>query len=50
MGEALRSELRQMHDNTGIRVTLIEPGMTDTEFFDDSARRTRSQTTTSPAR
>jgi NADP-dependent 3-hydroxy acid dehydrogenase YdfG len=35
MGEALRSELRQMHDNSGIRVTLIEPGMTDTEFFDD---------------
>ena len=35
MGEALRAELRQMHDNTGIRVTLIEPGMTDTEFFDD---------------
>src|SRR5215207_5518465 len=35
MGEALRSELRQMHDNTGIRVTLIEPGMTDTEFFDE---------------
>jgi NADP-dependent 3-hydroxy acid dehydrogenase YdfG len=34
MGEALRAELRQMHDNTGIRVTLIEPGMTDTEFFD----------------
>jgi NADP-dependent 3-hydroxy acid dehydrogenase YdfG len=34
MGEALRSELRQMHDNSGIRVTLIEPGMTDTEFFD----------------
>src|SRR3954468_12656861 len=35
MGEALRSELRQMHDNTGIRVTLIEPGMTDTPFFDN---------------
>ena len=35
MGEALRAELRQMRDNTGIRVTLIEPGMTDTEFFDD---------------
>ncbi len=35
MGEALRSELRQMHDNSGIRVTLIEPGMTDTEFFED---------------
>jgi NADP-dependent 3-hydroxy acid dehydrogenase YdfG len=34
IGEALRSELRQMHNNTGIRVTLIEPGMTDTEFFD----------------
>jgi NADP-dependent 3-hydroxy acid dehydrogenase YdfG len=35
MGEALRGELRQMHDNTAIRVTLIEPGMTDTPFFDD---------------
>jgi NADP-dependent 3-hydroxy acid dehydrogenase YdfG len=35
MGEALRSELRQMHDNSGIRVTVIEPGMTDTPFFDD---------------
>jgi NADP-dependent 3-hydroxy acid dehydrogenase YdfG len=35
MGEALRSELRQMHDNSGIRVTLIEPGMTDTEFFSE---------------
>ena len=34
IGEALRQELRQMHDNSGIRVTLIEPGMTDTEFFD----------------
>jgi len=34
IGEALRSELRQMRENTGIRVTLIEPGMTDTEFFD----------------
>ncbi len=34
IGEALRQELRQSHDNTGIRVTLIEPGMTDTEFFD----------------
>jgi NADP-dependent 3-hydroxy acid dehydrogenase YdfG len=35
LGEALRQELRQMHDNSGIRVTLIEPGMTDTPFFDD---------------
>jgi NADP-dependent 3-hydroxy acid dehydrogenase YdfG len=36
MGESLRSELRQMHDNTAIKVTLIEPGMTDTPFFDNS--------------
>ncbi len=35
MGEALRAELRQMRDNTSIRVTLIEPGMVDTPFFDD---------------
>ena len=34
IGEALRQELRRMHDNAGIRVTLISPGMTDTEFFD----------------
>jgi NADP-dependent 3-hydroxy acid dehydrogenase YdfG len=34
IGEALRAELRQMHDNQAIRVTLIEPGMTDTPFFD----------------
>jgi NADP-dependent 3-hydroxy acid dehydrogenase YdfG len=34
MGEALRAELRQMHDNHAIRVTLIEPGMVDTPFFD----------------
>ena len=35
IGEALRAELRQMHDNHEIRVTLIEPGMTDTPFFDN---------------
>jgi NADP-dependent 3-hydroxy acid dehydrogenase YdfG len=35
IGEALRQELRQMHENTSIRVTLIEPGMVDTPFFDD---------------
>jgi len=35
MGEALRQELRQMHDNKRIRVTLIEPGMVDTPFFDN---------------
>ncbi|HEX5712842.1 MAG TPA: SDR family oxidoreductase [Solirubrobacterales bacterium] len=34
IGEALRGELRQMHDNTAIKVTLIEPGITDTDFFD----------------
>ncbi|HTT94175.1 MAG TPA: SDR family oxidoreductase [Solirubrobacterales bacterium] len=35
IGEALRQELRQMHENERIKVTLIEPGITDTEFFDD---------------
>jgi len=35
MGEALRQEIRQMHENTRIRVTLIEPGMVDTPFFDN---------------
>jgi NADP-dependent 3-hydroxy acid dehydrogenase YdfG len=34
-GEALRQELRQMRDNDAIKVTLIEPGMVDTPFFDD---------------
>jgi NADP-dependent 3-hydroxy acid dehydrogenase YdfG len=32
MGEALRQEVS---DGTDIRVTLIEPGMTDTPFFDN---------------
>jgi NADP-dependent 3-hydroxy acid dehydrogenase YdfG len=31
MGEAIRADL----NDTGIRTTLIEPGMTDTPFFDD---------------
>ncbi len=35
IGEALRAELRQMHDNHAVKVTLIEPGMTDTPFFDN---------------
>lgn len=39
IGEALRQELRSMHDNTAIRATLIEPGMVDTPFFDDSPQR-----------
>jgi NADP-dependent 3-hydroxy acid dehydrogenase YdfG len=34
IGEALRGELRQIHQNHAIRVTLIEPGMVDTPFFD----------------
>ena len=35
IGEALRQELRQVDDNDRIKVTLVEPGITDTEFFDD---------------
>jgi NADP-dependent 3-hydroxy acid dehydrogenase YdfG len=35
IGESLRAELRQVHENMAIRVTLIEPGMVDTPFFDD---------------
>ncbi len=35
IGESLRGELREMHENTKIKVTLIEPGMTDTDFFDN---------------
>jgi NADP-dependent 3-hydroxy acid dehydrogenase YdfG len=35
IAEALRAELHQMHDNHSIRVTLIEPGMTDTAFFEN---------------
>ena len=33
MGEAARQEL----NGTGVRVTLIEPGMVDTPFFDNAA-------------
>jgi NADP-dependent 3-hydroxy acid dehydrogenase YdfG len=29
-----------MHQNTGIKVTLIEPGMVDTPFFDNSPGET----------
>ncbi len=35
IGESLRAELRQIHENNRIRVTLIEPGMVDTPFFDN---------------
>ena len=34
IGESLRQELRQMHENSAIKVTLIEPGMVSTPFFD----------------
>jgi NADP-dependent 3-hydroxy acid dehydrogenase YdfG len=34
-GEALRAELRGMRDNTGIRVTTVEPGAVDTPFFEN---------------
>ena len=46
MGESLRQEL----NDTGVRVTLIEPGMVDTPFFDNPRRRARCSPTTSPAR
>ena len=35
IGEGLRQELRQMRENHTIRVTLLEPGIVDTDFFDD---------------
>lgn len=36
IGHNLRAELRQLPEENSIRVTLIEPGMVDTPFFDDS--------------
>jgi NADP-dependent 3-hydroxy acid dehydrogenase YdfG len=35
IGETLRQELRSDDSTRGIRVTLIEPGMVDTPFFDN---------------
>ncbi len=35
IGESLRAELRAREDGNRIRVTLIEPGMVDTPFFDN---------------
>jgi NADP-dependent 3-hydroxy acid dehydrogenase YdfG len=35
IGEGLRQELRSDESTRNIRVTLIEPGMTDTAFFDN---------------
>jgi NADP-dependent 3-hydroxy acid dehydrogenase YdfG len=37
IGQSLRGELRQMHSNTAIRVTLIEPGGVETPFFEQQA-------------
>ena len=46
MGEALRQEVAE----TDIKVTLIEPGMVDTPFFDEHARAAPWRPTTSRAR
>ena len=35
MGEGLRQEIRNDRPDAAIRVTLIEPGMVDTPFFDN---------------
>ncbi len=35
IGEALRQELRGRDDDNRIKVTLIEPGMVDTDFFEN---------------
>jgi NADP-dependent 3-hydroxy acid dehydrogenase YdfG len=39
IGEGLRQELRQMHENFSVRMTLIEPGMVDTPFFENRPER-----------
>ena len=44
MGDALRAEVA----DTAIKVTLIEPGVVDTPFFEKPPRATRSRPTTSP--
>ena len=36
IGQGLRGELREMHENSAIRVTLIEPGGVDTPFFEQA--------------
>ena len=46
MGEAARQEF----NDTGVRVTLIEPGMVDTPFFDNGAGPGALSPTTSPGR
>jgi NADP-dependent 3-hydroxy acid dehydrogenase YdfG len=37
IGQGLRGELREMHGNTAIRMTLIEPGGVETPFFEQPA-------------
>lgn len=36
MGQSLRAELREIHENHAIRVTLLEPGGVETPFFEKS--------------
>jgi NADP-dependent 3-hydroxy acid dehydrogenase YdfG len=36
MGQGLCGELREIHENSAIRVTLIEPGGVDTPFFEQA--------------
>jgi NADP-dependent 3-hydroxy acid dehydrogenase YdfG len=38
IGEGLRQELRASEDTAAIRVTLIEPGMVDTPFFENKPK------------
>jgi NADP-dependent 3-hydroxy acid dehydrogenase YdfG len=35
IGASLRAELRQLRENDSIRVTVVEPGVVDTPFFDE---------------
>jgi len=42
IAEGLRQELRQMHENHSVRVTVIEPGMVDTPFFENRPDPDRS--------
>jgi NADP-dependent 3-hydroxy acid dehydrogenase YdfG len=35
MGQSLRGELREIHENRAVRVTLLEPGGVETPFFEE---------------
>ena len=39
IAEGLRLEIREQHPEAAIRVTLIEPGMVDTDFFSNRPER-----------